>query len=230
MIITIDGPTASGKSTMGRGLAKRLGYYYIYSGLLFRALAYLLINERGYKEDALRNPRAEDIEYCFNAERFFYQYNDQFQERLFFDEIDITPHLKTSFIDRRSSIVSTNRRARDKIADVQRDIARDYSIVVDGRDVGSVIFPDADIKFFLTASVEVRAERWRHVQSKQGNDFSLEQAIERITERDQRDQERDIAPLIIPDDAIMVDNSALSQEQTLEKMLTLIHTNLKLEE
>ena len=226
MIITIDGPTASGKSTAARYLAKRLGYYYIYSGLLFRALAYVLINEHGYKEDDLRNPRAEDLEHSFGPEHFFYQYNDQFQERVFFNEIDITPHLHSSFIDRSSSILSTNKRVRDRVASVQRDIARDYSVVVDGRDAGSVIFPGADLKFFLTASVAVRAERWRQVQAKHGDDFTIEQAIEQINERDKRDQEREIAPLIIPKDAIIVDNSDLTQQQTLEKMLALVRTNL----
>ncbi len=226
MIITIDGPSASGKSTIGRKLAKRLGYYYVYSGLLFRALAYLLIHERGYKEDDLHNSRAEDIEYCFDPEQFYYQFNDQFQERVFFQEIDITPHLKISFIDKMSSILSTNKRVRERIAAVQRDIARDYSVVVDGRDAGSVVFPAADIKFFLTASVEIRSERWRQEQIKIGNDYSREEAIEKINERDQRDRERELAPLIIPDDAIVVDNSQITVDQTVEKMLSLIETNL----
>ncbi len=226
MIITIDGPSASGKSTIGRKLAKRLGYYYVYSGLLFRALAYLLIHKRGYKEDDLRNPRAEDIEYCFDPEQFYYQFNDQFQERVFFKEIDITPHLKISFIDKMSSILSTNKRVRERIAAVQRDIARDYSVVVDGRDAGSVVFPDADIKFFLTASVEIRAERWRQEKIKIGSDYSREEAIKRISERDQRDRERELAPLIIPDNAIVVDSSQMTVDQTVEKMLSLIEINL----
>ena len=226
MIITIDGPVASGKSTIGRQLAKRLGYYYIYSGLLFRALAYLLIHERGYKENDLRNPQAEDIGHCFDPEQFYYQYTDEFQERVFFQEIDITPHLKTSFIDRMSSILSTSKRARELITAVQRDIARDYSVVVDGRDAGSVVFPDADIKFFLTASVEERAGRWREKQEKIGNVYSLKEAIEKINERDQRDQERELAPLVIPDDAIVVNNNQMTVDQTVEKMLSLIEKNL----
>lgn len=226
MIITIDGPSASGKSTIGRKLAKHLGYYYAYSGLLFRALAYLLIHERGYKEYDLRNPRAEDIEYCFDPEQFYYQFNDQFQERVFFQEIDITPHLKISFIDQMSSILSINKRVRERIVAIQRDVARDYSVVVDGRDAGSVVFPDADIKFFLTASVEIRAERWRQEQIKIGNDYSREEAIEKINERDQRDRKRELAPLIIPDDAIVVDSSQMTVDQTVEKMLSFIETNL----
>ncbi len=223
MIITIDGPVASGKSTIGRMLAKRLGSYYIYSGLLFRGLAYYLINHAGYKEDALYNPSKQDIAVFLNPERTIYRYDDQFQERIFFDGQDITPFLKDSFIDKAASIVSTNENVRDALRDLQRAIARDFDVVVDGRDSGSVVFPGADFKLYLTAAVEKRAERWQGQQRKRGNEVSLKQAIETITARDKRDKDRAIAPLRIPDGAIVIDNSDLDQNETLEKVLEYIY-------
>ena len=227
MIITIDGPTASGKSTIGRMLAKDLDYYYLYSGLLFRALAYLLVNKGGYKEDNLHNPHADDVTKYLDPERFVYRYDDQFQECIFFDNVDITPHLKNHFIDKMASIVSRSKPVRQFLANLQRHIARKYlDIVVDGRDVGSVVFPAATIKFFLTAPLELRAERWRQKQIKIGNNFSQEQAMEIIGERDKRDETREADPLLIPDDALIVDSSYLSPEETLKKILILMDRKL----
>ena len=226
MIITIDGPTASGKSTIARALAKRLGYFYVYSGLLYRALAYLLVNHFRYKKDDLCNPRGEDVVELIDPQRFYYQYDDQFKERIIFDGQDITPHLQERFIDQAASIVSINKYVRDWVTNLQRQIARDFSVVVDGRDAGTVVFPGADIKFYFTAKDEIRAERWRAEQQKLGNDFTQDEALQIIIERDKRDSERKLAPLTIPNDAIVVDNSDLSIEQSVEKMMELIDNNL----
>jgi len=227
MIITIDGPAASGKSTIGRMIAKNLGYYYLCSGLLFRALAYLLVNKEIYKEDNLRNPHADDVGIYLDTERLLYHYEDQFQERIFFDGVDITPHLKNRFIDKMASVLSSSKPIRKLLAKLQRHIARKYDdIVVEGRDVGSVVFPDATVKFFLTASLELRAERWRQQQAKISKIFSHEQAMEIVNERDKRDEAREFDPLIIPDDALIIDNSYMSPEETLEKILILMHKKL----
>lgn len=219
MIITIDGPTASGKTTAGRNLAKRLGFYYLYSGLLYRALAYLLVQHCLYRDNDLHNPKVEDINTYLDPTRFVYRYDDRFEERVFFDTQDITPHLKMSFIDSAASILSTNKHVRDVVTALQRELARHFDVVVDGRDAGSVVFSDAEFKFFLTASVEERAKRWRVQQAKQGLDFTLAEAIKKIEARDKRDEERAMAPLIVPDNAIIIDNSNLTPEQTWEKML-----------
>ena len=227
MIITIDGPAASGKSTIGRMIAKDLGYYYLYSGLLFRALAYLLVNKEVYKEDNLRNPHADDVGTYLDPERLLYHYDDQSYERIFFDGVDITPHLKNRFIGKMASILSTSKPVRKLLANLQRHIARKHDdIVVDGRDVGSVVFPDATVKFFLTAPLELRAERWRQQQAKISENFSREQAMKIVNERDQRDETREADPLIISDDALIVDNSHMSPKETLKKILVLMHRKL----
>ncbi|HLC07379.1 MAG TPA: (d)CMP kinase [Candidatus Babeliales bacterium] len=219
MIITIDGPVASGKSTVSRILAQKLGYYYLCSGLLYRALGYVLVNRYGYTLETIAEPSQEDIKHCFDPQKFSYHYDAHTQERIFFDNKDITAHLKDRFIDKIASIVSVNVRVRYAVTQLQRDIASKSDIVTDGRDVGSVVFPDAHVKFFITASVDVRAERWRKDQEKYGNHFSVDEAIAAITDRDDRDKNRTIAPLIIPDNAIVIDTSDLNVEQAVEQMI-----------
>jgi len=223
MIITIDGPVASGKSTVSRILADKLGFYYLCSGLLYRAIAYLLVNNYGYTVETLTTIPIEDIMQCVDPTRLRYDYDELSQERVFFDNSDITPYLKDKFIDQVTSIVSVNKNVRKAITAIQRDIATHYSVVTDGRDVGSVVFPAAPVKFFITASVAVRAERWRKDQERYDNHFSVDEAIALITDRDDRDKNRAIAPLIVPDDAIVIDTSALSVEQTIEMMMSYIN-------
>jgi len=230
MIITIDGPVASGKSTLARMLAKDIGAYYIYSGLLYRALAYLLIEHEAYQKEDLENPKAEDLARYLDADKFVYSFEDDFKERIFFENQDITPFLKTNFIDDASSIISTNGRVREALYGIIREIARHFDIVFDGRDGGSVVFPAADFKFYVTAPVEVRAERWRNDQRKEGFDFSSEQALQKVGERDRRDKERKIAPLVIPDGAIIVDTAGLTPEENLQKMFVYIQNNQLLQE
>jgi cytidylate kinase len=220
--ITIDGPVASGKSTIGRMLAKKLGYYYIYSGALYRALAYLLIHSKGYTHVQLHYPKMSDVLALLDPDRFTYQYDVHSQERVFFDAADITPYLKDSSIDQAASIVSTDPQVRDEINKLIRLIAEKFDVVVDGRDAGTVIFPHASAKFYLTASLDVRAGRWQEAQKKIGNVYMHEQALQLLAERDKRDQERKVAPLMIPDDAIVVDNSELDAEQTLAEILNYI--------
>lgn len=217
MIITIDGPTASGKSTIGRILANQLGFYYLCSGLLYRAIGYCLVHEYGYTLETIAHVSFANINEC--AAQLRYEYNERSQERIFYKNNDITLYLKDKFMDQVASTVSINKDVRKAVTTIQRDVAHHHNIVVDGRDVGSVVFPDAEVKFFLTASVEVRAQRWRKDQERHNNYFSLQEAITSITERDERDKNRTIAPLIIPPKAIVVDNSSLSIEETIAKMM-----------
>jgi len=219
MIITIDGPTASGKSTVSRILADQLSFYYLCSGLIYRAVAYLLVNNHGYTPETLAHVRLEDIMECADPAKLRYEYDELSQERIFFENDDITLYLKDKFIDQVTSIVSVNKAVRKAVTAIQRDIAQYYDIVIDGRDVGSVVFPEASVKFFLTASVEVRAARWAKDQERYDNHLSLDEAIVLITERDDRDKNRTIAPLVIPQDAIVIDTSLLSIEQTVAKMM-----------
>lgn len=222
MIITIDGPVASGKSTVSRMLAQTLGYYYLNSGALYRALGYLLVNMCGYTEKSIAHPTTEDIKSCCDPHRFSYQYDVQHQERIFFDGVNITPYLKDRMMDKIASIVSVNEQVRKAVTEMQRDIVRKHDVVTDGRDVGSVVFLHAEVKFFITASVDVRAQRWKKDQEKYGNHVSYEEAVILITDRDNRDMQRTIAPLIVPSGAIVIDTSDLTLDQTMAKMIECI--------
>ena len=224
MIITIDGPTASGKSTMGRMLADHFGFQYLNSGALYRALGYELM-EKGYSLDQLQDPFPEDIAYFLAYERLQYVYSKQ-GERVLFDGDDIWPYLKSSVIDQAASIVSMHPAVRAETLKYQRRFAQDHDVIVDGRDCGSVVFPEAQIKFFLKAGLEERATRWQLAQQERGTHFGLLQATLKVAERDDRDMHRTNAPLIVPEGAIIVDNSMMNIEQTLAYMIDVIQTYL----
>ncbi len=219
MIITIDGPTASGKSTTATLLAQKLGMNHLNSGLLYRALAYLLLNKKQYGLTDLYEPLARDVSFFLDPERFLVSFGKDNKMSILYAQEDITPFLKDEIIDSAASMVSTNAVVRQKITDLQRVLAQEKDIVLDGRDAGSNVFPHADVKFYVTASEPIRAVRWQQAMAKKGINFSLLEAIENIKERDSRDQNRKIAPLQIPDDAIVIDNSDDSIEQTLLEIL-----------
>jgi len=229
MIITIDGPAASGKSTLARSLAQVLGCFYLNSGLLYRAVAYILINNCAYTLEDLSNPDPIQLQLYIDPKRLVYDYDKDFKERIFFDGQDITPFLKTSFIDKGASIVSTNEKVRDLLLDVMRVVPQKFKVVAEGRDTGTVVFPEANIKIYLTAPVAVRAKRWQEEQHKKGIVFTLKEAIEALTERDKRDSERKVAPLVIPDDAIIVDNYDMDADQTLAHVVSLLKNNKMIE-
>lgn len=224
MIITIDGPTASGKSTVSRTLADKLEFYYVCSGLIYRAIAYLLVNRYGYTPETLVNVSHDDLKQCADMQRLQYNYDQLSNERIFFDQEDITTYLKDKFIDHVTSIVSVNKEVRTAVTAIQHALADDHNIVIDGRDVGSVVFPKADVKFFVMASVAVRAERWRKDQERYNNYMTLDEAVALVTERDERDITRVIAPLVVPKNAIIIDTSALTIQQVMEKMLEYVNT------
>lgn len=218
MIITIDGPAASGKSSVARCLAQKLGYYYLYSGMLYRACAYVLLKHGGYAKNQIAHLKPEIVSTFFNVIRIRYTYTPHHGEKIFFDDVDITHHLKTPLIDDASSMLSENPAIRHAIGIVQHAISTHSNIVADGRDMGTVVFPHAEIKFFLTASAEERARRWRVDQEKRGHQYSFTEAHALLSDRDQRDTIRAHAPLAVAPDAIMIDNTDLSSQETCARM------------
>lgn len=219
MIITIDGPAASGKSTIARMTAESLHFYYLNSGLLYRAVTYLLMNTQGYTKKQLSAVISEDLEQCTDINRFVYSYDAVQGSVILYDEKDITSFLKDPIIDQCVSIISPQMIVRESLSELQRSIAGSHDTVVEGRDVGSVVFPDADYKFYLTASLAIRGKRWQAYQEKKGKNYSLDQALERVESRDAQDKGRELSPLIVPANAITIDNSTLTLQETVQEIL-----------
>lgn len=220
MIVTIDGPTASGKSSTAKLLAQKLGFFYLNSGLLYRAVAYLLMQAKGYTIEALYNPTEQDLHILLDSQRITYTCNAVGNPQVEFDDADITPYLKGLEIDQAVPIVSANKLVRQLLLDVQRDIGAKHDLVIDGRDAGTVVFPQANFKFYLTAPLEIRAIRWIQDQQVRGVNVSFEQACKQIALRDERDMTRSIAPLVIPTDAIIVDNGLYSLNEIVDILYT----------
>lgn len=225
MIITIDGPTASGKSTVAQTLANTYHLYHINSGLLYRALAYLITEYEGYTQDALLLVSSHDIAAYGDPQRLKYVYTAHKGGEVFFDGVNITALLKNAHIDACASVLSVRSAVRAQVDAIQHHIASEHDVIVDGRDAGSVVFPHADIKFFLTASLIVRARRWQHMQEHKGFVFTSEQAEQEVARRDERDSQRSVAPLVVPHNAIVVDSTQMTLQETVNVMAN--YMNLK---
>ncbi len=222
MIITIDGPVASGKSTLACLLAHKLSYYYLYSGLLYRALAYVAVQYAHKRQDELVALSFHEIGLLIN--KITYTYSADGGVCINFDTNLITKELKTPEVDTWASLIATNSHARSALLLLQRAIANDYSLVADGRDCGTRVFPDADYKFFLIADVRVRAQRWQADQNAQGHRFTLSESMATIEDRDNRDRLRNIDPLKPACDALIIDNTGLTIDETLQLLLHYIQS------
>ncbi len=222
MIITIDGPTASGKTTVGKALAQKLGMFYLYSGSLFRVLAYLLQDQYGYTKETIANISKQEItdivlscsiEYIFKNGDYY----------LFVNGIDVTKKTTNDTIGLLASIVGANGHVREFIAHWQKRIAQHHeNIIIDGRDAGTYVFPHADKKLFITASSEERSRRLQHKQEKMSEPINFDVAFARIQERDNRDTNREIAPLKIADDAVVIDTTGLDVQETIDRVFEIV--------
>jgi len=216
MIITIDGPVASGKSTVACLLAQHLGALYLNSGLLYRALAYFL-SEQGYTPEQMQHMTIEKVKQLVDVAKFSYVYDDG-HASIRYDARDLTPLLKNAVIDQAASCLSTVPAVRAFVNDILRATAHGHTVVIDGRDAGSVIFPDATHKFFLTASPHVRAQRWQADQAQRGNQYTLQEALAEVNKRDERDSTRAVAPLSVPEGAVLVSTDTDSVLQVVAKL------------
>lgn len=219
MIITIDGPAASGKSTVAQMLAKKLSFYYLNSGLLYRALAHILVTHERYTAEQLAHPRIEHLTACLDPMRFCYDYDESGNVTITFDGNNITPVLKDMQVSHDASIVSADAQVRDALLHVQHRIAAAYHVVIEGRDTGSHVFPHADYKFFLTASPQERAHRWQAMQEKRGTPCTYQEAFDALKERDARDEKRELAPLRVPEGAVVIDSTFLNSEQVVQEIM-----------
>jgi len=220
MIVTIDGPTASGKSSAARLLAEHMGAIYIYSGLLYRGVAYLLGTTWEYHADTIARADKKHIDWCVRA--LCYTYSPEHGACIYGNHESITPYMKSHYTDTLASSVSTNAYVRESINSLQQQLAEENHVVIDGRDAGTVVFPNADVKFYLTAAEYIRVLRWRHDQRKRGHLCSLLDSMRALRQRDRRDTLRATSPLKPAHDAYHVDNSQLTLTQTVQMLRMVI--------
>jgi CMP/dCMP kinase len=208
LFIAIDGPVGSGKSTLARRVAEMLGYVYIDTGAMYRAVA-LKALRHGVAIDA---GNAESLESLARETRIDLRAQSGKQQVLL-DAKDVTDAIRTPDVAQAASKIAVIPGVRHVLVAEQRRAGEQGGVVMEGRDIGSIVFPDAELKIFLTASPEVRAERrWREHQQK-GDAIDLARTLEEIRERDRRDQERASSPLVRAADAVVVDSTAMEPEE-----------------
>lgn len=213
-VLTIDGPSGAGKGTVSRIVAKKLGWNYLDSGSIYRSLAIALLQN----EIDLSN--INEILSIAQAMELAYECDDELVVKL--DGQDITAKLGTETTGNIASIVAAVPEVRRVLLQKQKDFKRPPGLVADGRDMGTVVFPDADIKVFLTASATKRAERRYKQLMEKGIDVNIEQITSEIEARDCRDKERTIAPLAQAEDALFIDSSAMTIDEVIARVLSLV--------
>ena len=214
--IAIDGPAGAGKSTIAKRLAKELGYYYVDTGAIYRTVAYFL---------DLWGISPKDVDGVA-------RYIDELTIDIFYDEdglqhmimngMDVTGEIRTQDISQKASLVSAHACVREMLLDMQRDLAKENNVIMDGRDIGSVVLPKATVKIFLTASAEVRARRRTDELLVKGQKANYEQTLKDIQQRDYQDTHREIAPLKMCRDSVKVDTTEMDIEQVVAEIKAIV--------
>lgn len=205
--IAVDGPAGSGKSTICDIVAKRLNIIHIDTGSMYRAITYLALEKRINLDDELSYDFVKDI--CIVYE----------DNKIFADGIDVTKKIRSDLVTKNVSKVSSFPIVRKHLVELQRKSAKGINVIMDGRDIGSVVLPNADLKIFLTAEIEQRAERRMLELHEKGQDVDLLTMIEDIKSRDYKDSTRKESPLVIPKDAIIIDTTNYSIDETVEVII-----------
>ena len=220
--IAIDGPSGSGKSTISKCLAKRLRFVSLDTGALYRAIAYFLkIKKTDYKNEKLVAQELKNINISL-------RYLNSVQ-RVFLDDTDITNNIRSEDISMISSCISSMKCVREYLLKFQRNMADKHDIIMDGRDIGTVILPNATVKIFLTASPEIRAQRRYKELSESGEKVSYNEVLNDVMKRDFNDTTRKISPLRQAEDAILFDSSKYNFEQTVDKLFEIIKERISCE-
>lgn len=217
--IAIDGPAGAGKSTIAKAAAHHLGYIYVDTGSLYRAIAYYAVS------NSIDPHKSEDVIASLDGIKPELRFIDNVQH-VFLNGKDISGEIRTEQISMFASVVSAVPEVRHFLFELQRKIARENNIIMDGRDIGTVVLPDADLKIFLTASAEKRAERRYNELIVKPEPPAYEEVLEDIKQRDYNDMHRPISPLKQADDAVLVDTSDFTLEQSITFILNLIKEKL----
>ena len=201
--IAIDGPAGAGKSTIARRLAKELGYYYVDTGAIYRTVAYFL-DLWGISPKDL-----DGITRYLDELTIGIEYDAEGFQHMIMNGMDVTADIRTQEIGQKASLVSAHAIVRDLLLDMQREVARKHNVIMDGRDIGTVVLPKATVKIFLTASPEVRAKRRTNELAAKGQKADYAQILKEIQQRDYQDTHREIAPLKMARDSMKLDTSEM---------------------
>ncbi|MCU5473058.1 MULTISPECIES: (d)CMP kinase [Bacillus cereus group] len=213
--IAIDGPAAAGKSTVAKVVAKKLSYVYIDTGAMYRTITYAALEQKVDIEN-----EEQLMEVVKNVKIEFLQGENT--QLVFLNGQDVSEVIRTPEVTNRVSIVAKHRLVREEMVRRQQELAEKGGVVMDGRDIGTHVLPDAEVKIFMLASVEERAER-RHLENmNKGFDSNLEQLKEEIAQRDKLDSEREVSPLKKADDALELDTTSLSIEEVVQKIMSIV--------
>jgi len=217
LVIAIDGPSGSGKSSIGKALARRLGYLYIDSGAVYRAVGLKALNTGVSVEDSAAVGRiARDATINLKG--------DPDHLRVFLDGQDVTAEIRLPEASRASSVVATIPEVRRAVVDKLREMSLEGGVVMDGRDIGTKVFPQAQVKLFLDATLDVRARRRCEEERERGRDVSVETVKAELEERDRRDTGRLATPLVKAADAVLLDTSELSLDVVIERVLEIVNS------
>ena len=214
--VAIDGPSGAGKSTLSRVAATELGFVYVDTGAIYRTVAFHTLRRGVDPQDASAAER------LLPEIRIAMEYDGEGLQRMYLNGEDLTDLIRTQEISMAASKVSVHPAVRSFLLNMQREMAEKYSVIMDGRDIGTVVLPDADVKIFLTASSEARARRrWRDLQER-GTAKDFQQLLQETRERDEADMNRAAAPLRPAEDAVLLDTTELTFEESGRRILEII--------
>ena len=214
--IAIDGPAGAGKSTIAKRLAKELGYYYVDTGAIYRTVAYFFDLWGVSPKDI------DGISRYIDELTVGIEYAPDGTQHMIMNGMDVTGDIRTQDISQKASLISAHAIVRDMLLDMQRDVAKKHNVIMDGRDIGTVVLPKANVKIFLTASAEVRARRRTDELLQKGQKANFDQILKEIQQRDYQDTHREVAPLKMARDSIKVDTSELDIEGVIAQLKAII--------
>lgn len=214
--VAIDGPAGAGKSTIARRLAAELGYRYVDTGAIYRTVAYFLDLWGVSPKDV------DGVNRYIDELTVEIEYDDDGVQHMIMNGMDVTEDIRTQDISQKASLVSAHVCVREMLLDMQRDLAKQYNVIMDGRDIGTVVLPKATVKIFLTASPEVRAKRRYNEYLAKGQKTNYATILKEIQQRDYQDTHREIAPLKMARDSIKVDTSEMTLDQVVSEIKRII--------
>lgn len=222
--IAIDGWSSCGKSTMAKALAKNLNYIYVDSGAMYRGVALFALQNKWVNNESIETKKIID---SLSSLSIRFEQNEQGTPDLILNGNNVEDKIRSLEVSQQVSKVAAIKEVRSFLVDQQRQMGEDGGVVMDGRDIGSVVFPNAELKMFITADVETRAKRRFDELIAKGEETTIDAVKQNLKERDHLDSTREESPLIQTEDAIVIDNSNLTQEEQMKKALDLVKNTLQ---